>query len=47
MGEHFPPQAIIIVSQTFTNSLRILKNLVPIHFTDSRYHTCTFFFSLL
>ncbi|CAM2194110.1 protein of unknown function [Paraburkholderia kururiensis] len=45
MGEHLPPQPIIIGSQAVTNGLRIFEKFVSVQLSGSQYHACAFFYA--
>ena|GEM_PF-1710071 len=45
MGEHLPPQPIIIVPQAITYGLRIFEKFVSIQLPSPQYHACTFFYA--
>jgi len=40
--EHFTPQPVVVISQTITHRLGILKKFFLIQLAGSRYHVCTF-----
>jgi hypothetical protein len=43
MGQHFPFQPVIIVTERVASYLRLRNHCIEVH-AIGRYHTCAFFF---